>query len=123
MIIYYNNKQLNNYYITVGESDSHEPVSEFMDTSNSSTTSTVTTVSSGITVPASNSGPLIVATDGTQSTSSSGSHGIPSSSLPLVDIAKDKADKAAQPVGITYPYRMFGSTKRSFQASWYTDSM
>ena len=37
------------------------------------------------------------------------------------DIAQHKSDSPHQPSGITFPARKFGSSKRSFQASWYTD--
>uniref|UniRef100_A0A1X7VWZ2 TTF-type domain-containing protein n=1 Tax=Amphimedon queenslandica TaxID=400682 RepID=A0A1X7VWZ2_AMPQE len=37
------------------------------------------------------------------------------------DIAQHKSDSPHQPSGITFPARMFGSSKRSFQASWYAD--
>ena len=50
-------------------------------------------------------------------TQSSSSHS--SSALPA-DIAKDKFNKPVQPEGITFPSRMFGSNKRSFQHTWYS---
>ena len=73
---------------------------------------------------ASSTGPVLVSTSASSSCLSSSSHlpsssNLPSSSVPS-DIAKHKADKPVQPEGIIYPSRMFGSTKRSFQSSWYT---
>ena len=35
------------------------------------------------------------------------------------DIAQSKAESPHQPTGISYPVRFYGTSKRSFQASWY----
>ena len=43
---------------------------------------------------------------------------LPSTSLSR-DIAKDKSDRPVQPEGITFPSKMYGTVKRSFQSSWY----
>ena len=47
------------------------------------------------------------------------SHHLSSSQLPG-DIAKNKFEKPVQPEGITFPSWMSGTTKRSFQSTWYT---
>jgi hypothetical protein len=38
---------------------------------------------------------------------------------PPCDIAQNKGESPRQPTGISFPSRVFGSTKRSFQPLWY----
>ena len=37
------------------------------------------------------------------------------------DIAQDKSQLPRQPTGMMFPHRLYGSTKRCFQANWYSD--
>ena len=101
----------------LSESESDEVLA--IDTSSPSTTCTVTTVSSLSVTTVSTSLPCTSSTTTTVTETQSTSSLHQSSSLPA-DIAKDKVDKPVQPQGITFPSRMFSSTKRSFQSTWYT---
>ena len=40
---------------------------------------------------------------------------------PPTDIVHHKSESPQQPIGISFPNREYGTSKRSFQVSWYND--